>query len=169
MIEWIKETAQKLKPDILSAANITTIENSPRSYLDISLDDKIKPTIYIGTLDRSNNAITGTIAHEIAHILLRELDFHKKPYFKLFKKLTKSNQKAIRYSYNIALLTGYIYRHETKADRLGHKLLISAGFNQDCMIEMLQGMKSKGSLQYILKRRRLTAIRQIIRHSLNKN
>ena len=41
MIEWIKETAQKLKPDILSAANITTIENSHQSFSEISLDDKI--------------------------------------------------------------------------------------------------------------------------------
>lgn len=165
----ISEIAEKLYPNISQIIKLKILNKCSNSYSDIRLDDKIKPTIYIGTLNRSDNAITGAIAHEIAHILLRELDFHKKLYFKLFRKLTKSNQKAIKYSYKVALLTGCVYEHETKADQLGLEFLTSAGFNQECMMEMLQGLKSKSLLQYILKRKRLSAIRKIIKHRLDKN
>ena len=163
---FLIDTAKKLKQDVLDLAEIKENKNSTRDFADIPHNNKTKPVIYIGTLNRTDNAITGAIAHEIAHIILQEFDLHKKLYFVLLKKLTKSNQIAFKYSYYLALLTGYVYKHETKADRLGLELLNSAGLKVECMIEMVQGLKSKGLLQYILKKRRLRAIKRFIRNNI---
>lgn len=152
METWIKHIVQKIYPK--NNYQIFVWPNSTNSIVEILTNGTA--TIYIGTKNKNKNVLIGEIAHEISEIILGSEKLHKKRYYKIIFKITKSYKLTNKTSYFLALISGLIFKNETKADQLALKILKNSNFNQNYVYDYLVWLKKQKNgfiIKWVIKKR----------------